>query len=225
MGELDDKIKEAIYESGAVPRSANCVVWPMRYPVIRDQTDPRFIVVTRVWVGENEIADSEKTNLSAKKIINSVFASESQAIGAVVWFYLNSDTNDTRYASVSRDDFDANKAVEVSSRFKELISKIPANLKGVDRFTLKPYDFSYLVLDLKIEIATQDENISLDSLKNTLSEVAKALQENDPVVGKLFVTVFPQLLVTNLDCQKEIRLESVEFEPRDPMLSRFRHLA
>lgn len=221
MGDIEQKIKEAVYESGALPTTTNCVIQLM-HP---NRALSDCIALATVLVDESDISNDIKIRETASRMANCILSNESQVYGVTIWFYSGtSGADDKRFASVSRDNFNTNKTIEVSCRMKDLISSIRSKLKETDRFELKLFDLSYLNLNLSLKMRVHDQNMAPEALRSTIFEIAESITKKEPLAGTLNVTVYPQNLTTRIDCQKVMQSKSIEFETPSEVLSRSNHL-
>lgn len=221
MGEPkpEDILKEAIYESGAVPRTTELAIEFFR----PNRENLEYVCIVRIFVDEDELnADVEMKSL-IRHVATCVFASAPELLGICIWLLQKSDgCRNGRYSSVSRNTFDGEVPIELTMQLKRIYSDlVKSHLTTQDKLCLYTEDLSYPELDLLFTIGLCDEQSQLFSkqeeiFKEKVFTIAKDVMHMSPLIRSVGMTFVPQNLTARIDrhlTSNEFYLHVVKFEP------------
>lgn len=212
-------LKEAIYETGAVPRTTELAVNFFR----PNKENLNYACIVRIFLEEEEInADAEMKSL-IRNVASCVFESAPELLGISFWLLLKSHGPlDGRYSSVSRKDFDDEAPIELTLQFKRIYSDlVKPHLTTQDKLLLYTEDLSYPELDLLFTIGLCDEQSQLFSkqeeiFKEKVFTIAKDVMRMSPLVRRIRTAFFPQNLRAHIDrhiTSNEFDFHAVKFDP------------
>lgn len=222
--EAEALLKESLYETGAILRSRHVVALLLQ----PNRPDMSIIAMVLIFLDENEIDDQTSLSAVANNVANCTFDFSPQITGVSIWIFEDVNGYDRRFASQTREDFDAGLPIRLSARLKEIAQAIRAKLDAEDRFNLVVNDMSLMkfALGIKLKLCERTGDWTEESLKRTVYEIIKAVVEREPLVSRFGVTLFPQNLHASVDCideQKKFERADIVLEPLSEAYFRMRH--
>lgn len=222
--EAEALLMESLYETGAISRSKKAFVF-----LLLNRSDSNLIAMVRIFVDESEMDEHASLAAMAYSVAICSFDFSPQITGVSIWIFVGgSDGYDRRFASMTRDEFDAKQPIKVTARLKNIAQVIRAILNPEDQFSVLMNDLNYMKFELGIRLRLSEKSGELteESLKRIVSEVFKAILEREPLVSRIGVSMFPQNLGARMDCldaQNKFDPEEIAFEPLPEAVFRMRH--